>query len=199
MAAVQSLGCPGAFEVVPNCYTPASSARPLLLCDLIAALDKLDSADVPWHVARGLPLELQLGDSIVMSAKEMEGNRYWQEFYKYSTGCNGKLKLHRVRMDAPKGSPVILTDEQFLYAIQRHNLLLCRNKVKKLRHKLLKHMGSKKRVSLCLICKEPFQYYADVQLARKSSTRSRQSTRPRCERQSQYTRNSTRSSAVCSL
>eukprot|EP00826_Nyctotherus_ovalis_P003577 TRINITY_DN10730_c0_g2_i5.p1 TRINITY_DN10730_c0_g2~~TRINITY_DN10730_c0_g2_i5.p1 ORF type:complete len:189 (-),score=13.04 TRINITY_DN10730_c0_g2_i5:199-765(-) len=106
-----------------------------------------------------------------MSAKEMEGNKYWQEFYKYNTGCNGKLKLHRVRMDAPKGSPVILTDEQFLYAIQRRNLLLYQNKVKKLKHKLLKHMGSKKRVNLCLICKEPFQYYADVLLALKIARR----------------------------
>ena len=85
----------------------------MLLYDLIESLDKFDSKLLSWHSSRGLPLEYQNGDSIVMSAKNMEGNKYWQEWYKYNKDCQGNIKVHHIRMDAPNGSGVILTDDQY--------------------------------------------------------------------------------------
>lgn len=164
MGSIQNIETATTYVVIPNSFTVVSVGRPLLLCDLIASLDKLDSAEIPWHIARGLPLEFQQGDSIVMSSKEMEGNSYWQEWYKYSTDCNGKFKVHRVRMDAPKGSGVILTDDQYLYAINKKTLLdkIYQDKLKKFKQKLWKQIKNNGKVEICLICKERFQFYNDV-------------------------------------
>lgn len=130
--------------------------RPLILHDLIEVLDRLDSCEIPWHVARGLPLEFQKGDCIVMSGKNLEGTNYWQEWRKFDIDFEGKLKVHKIRMDAPKGSGVILTDDQYLTSLQRFAELKKQHKTK------IKH--DKKRINICLMCNQAYRHYNDVHI-----------------------------------
>ena len=105
-------------------------------------------------MARGLPLEFQKGDCIVMSGKNIEGTSYWQEWRKFDIDREGKLKVHRIRMDAPKGSGIILTDDQYLTSIQRLSEL-------KKQHKS-KAKYERRHLNFCLMCNEPYKHYSDV-------------------------------------
>lgn len=141
------------FVVVPNLVVSVAKGRILLLRDLIEVLDKLDSSEIAWHVARGLPLELQKGDCLVMSSKNIEGTCYWQEWRKFDVDHGGKLKVHRIRMDAPKGSGVILTDDQYLTSLQRY--------AERKQHKSA-HKHEQKLLNLCLMCKDVYKSYGEV-------------------------------------
>ena len=94
----------------------------------------------------------------------MEGNKYWQEWYKYNTDCQGNIKVHHVRMDAPNGSGVILTDDQYLWALKRRTVLdkLYQNRLNQYSKKFLKQVRSKRKVDLCMICNERFLFFNDV-------------------------------------
>lgn len=147
--------------MVPNTVMAVDIGRPLLLHDLLEVLDRLDSNEIPWHVARGLPLEFQKGDCIVMSGKNMEGTNYWQEWHKFDLDCEGKLKVHRIRMDAPKGSGVILTNDEYLISMQRYAEV-------KIQHRS-RVKNDKRLLNLCLMCNEPYKSYSDVFLCRHNS------------------------------
>ena len=158
------------FIVIPNIFTPIlhHNVKPILLKDLIETLDRLDSNEIQWHVARGLPAEFQKGDSIVISGKNLDGTTYRQEDYRFQTNPKtGKPIVHRIRMDAPTGSGVILTDEQYILALKRKDVLKQKyeSKIQKLKSKAMPiKVKLEKNVSLCMICRERYQNYEDVLL-----------------------------------
>jgi len=158
------------FNVVLNNYstkcdlTSTNSIPSLLLKDLLCILDRLDSTEIHWHIARGLPIEYQKGDSIVLSGIHMEDTNYRQEGYRLGYRSDGKINVHKIFMDAPRGSPVILTDSQYMNAVAKKDELSkkYKEKLKKLKDKNAVPKPRPQIERICLICKQRYLNYENV-------------------------------------
>ena len=87
-----------------------------------------------------------------------------QEWYKYSTDPIGCVKIHRIRMEAPRGITVILTDDQYYISLKEKKKLdkIYQDKVTKYEKRLWKRAKNRTKITICMMCNERFDYYEEV-------------------------------------
>eukprot|EP01022_Parablepharisma_sp_SALTPOND_P005101 TRINITY_DN121681_c0_g1_i1.p1 TRINITY_DN121681_c0_g1~~TRINITY_DN121681_c0_g1_i1.p1 ORF type:complete len:271 (+),score=23.68 TRINITY_DN121681_c0_g1_i1:481-1293(+) len=124
----------------------------------------MDSSHVEWHVKRGLPKAFrQRKDIVAITGKhKLEDYKiYRQEFHELGLRRDGTPKIHKIFADAPIGSPIILTEEQYGENLKRRDELK-RRYMKKKEQSAAKKAKKGKFASYCGICKETFRSYLKV-------------------------------------
>ena len=135
------------------------------LGDLTMILDYMDSSNVEWHVKRGLPKSFrQRKDVVAITGKEkIEDEKiYRQEYHELGLRRDGTPKVHKIFVDAPIGSTIILTEEQYGDNIRKREELKKRYVKKMEKSNPAKKAKKGKLASYCAICKETFRSYIKV-------------------------------------